>query len=224
MDEEGVACRDVSLIENGILKGLLSSRTPAKSGEQSNGHARAGGVVPSVIQVASSNKKSFQQLKEELINAAKEEGLAFAYMVRGVTPVSEALSGDADTVGSILQMQQGPPEPTQFRLTKPYSVVRVYPDGREEPVRGVEFGIMSINVLRNVLATSDDETVYAYPVNASNPLSGLSGLIVRLGAAGLPTQGNYATIITPSLLIGGIDLKKAAGSYPKLPIVSYPLK
>jgi hypothetical protein len=224
IDDEGVPSRDVNLIENGMLKSLLSSRAPVKGVDQSNGHGRGGGVSPSVIQITSANKKSYQQLKQYLINAAKEEGLAFGYIIRGLTPASEALSSDADAVESILQLQQAPPEPTQFRLAKPYSVLRVYPDGREEQVRGIEFGIISINALKNILATSDDETVYAYPVGSINPLAGLSGIIIRLASSGLPVQGSFATVITPSLLINGIDMKKSTGNYPKLPIVSYPIK
>jgi predicted Zn-dependent protease len=224
IDDEGVPSRDVNLIENGMLKSLLSSRAPVKGVDQSNGHARGGGVSPSVIQITSANKKSYPQLKQDLINAAKEEGLAFGYIIRGLTPASDALSSDADAVESILQLQQAPPEPTQFRLAKPYSVLRVYPDGREEQVRGIEFGIISINALKNILATSDDETVYAYPVGSINPLAGLSGIIIRLASSGLPVQGSFATVITPSLLINGIDMKKSTGNYPKLPIVSYPIK
>jgi hypothetical protein len=224
MDEEGVPSEDVSLIENGMLKTLMSSRAPVKGVEKSNGHARAGGVSPSVLQVLSSNKKSYPQLKEDLINAAKEEGLPFGYIVQGITPASEALTDASDVVESILQLQQGPPEPTQFRLTRPYSVIRVYPDGREERVRGIDFGSISINSLKNVLATSDDEIVYDYPLNSINPLSGLGGIIIRLASSGISSQGSYATVITPSLLINEIDMKKMTGNYPKLPIVSYPIK
>jgi predicted Zn-dependent protease len=224
MDDEGALCRDVSLVENGILKNLLASRAPVKGAEQSNGHGRGGSATPSVIQVSSSNKKSYQQLKQDLINAAKEEGLAFAYVVRGLTPASEAMNSDGDAVDSILQMQQGPPEPTQFRLTRPYSIFKLYPDGREEPVRGIEFGSISINSLKNVLETSDDETVYTFPANSASPLSGLAGTIIRLATSGISGSGSYATVITPSLLISGIDLKKSSGRYPKLPIVSYPAK
>jgi predicted Zn-dependent protease len=222
IDEEGVPSRDVSLIENGILKNLLSSRAPVKGAEPSNGHARGGGAAPSVIQIASSNKKSYQQLKQDLINAAKEEGLAFGYVVRGLTPPSEALEADADSGDSLIQ--QGPPEPTQFRLTKPYYVFRVYPDGKEELVRGIEFGSISIQAFKNVLATSDDETVYAYPVGSAGSLAALGGSLSRLVASAGSGGGNYATVMTPSLLISGIDMKKSGGTYPKLPIVSYPIK
>jgi hypothetical protein len=91
-------------------------------------------------------------------------------------------------------------------------------------VRGIEFGSINVNALRNVIATSDEEIVYSYPVSGANLVSGLSGLVTSLASSGGLGQGSYATVLTPSLLIGGIDLKKSGGSYPKLPIVSYPTK
>jgi predicted Zn-dependent protease len=223
IDEEGVPARDVSLIENGILKNLLTSRTPMKGMAQSNGHARGGAAVPSVLQVISANKKTYQQLKQELINSVKEEGLDFGYLVQGITPVSEAMS-DSDSLESLLVSQQGSQESTQFRLTKPFSVFRIYADGKEEMVRGIEFGSINVNALRNVIATSDEEIVYSYPASGANLVSGLSGLINLLGSVGGSSQGVYTTVLTPALLIGGIDLKKPGASFPKLPIVSYPAK
>lgn len=221
IDEEGTPGRDVSLIENGILKSLLTTRTPVKGIAQSNGHARGGTAVPSVLQLSSTNKKTYQQLRQELVNAAREEGLEYGYLVRGITPVSEAMS-DSDSLESVLISQQSPPDSTQFRLTRPFCVYRVYPDGREEMVRGIEFGNISANALRNVVATSDEDIAYAFPVSGSNLLSGVSGLIMLLGSSGGMSPGGYATVITPSLLMNEIELKKSRGQYPKLPIVSYP--
>src|SRR6185295_10352068 len=40
-DDEGVAAERVSVIEGGILKGLLMTRTPRKEIAHSNGHARS---------------------------------------------------------------------------------------------------------------------------------------------------------------------------------------
>jgi predicted Zn-dependent protease len=225
VDDEAVPGQDVSLIENGILKNLLTSRTPVKGIAGSNGHARGGAAVPSVIQVISTNTKTHEQLKQQLIDAAKEEGLEFGYLVRGITPASNALGReDSDVLESVLLRQQSPPESSQFRLTKPYSIFRVSPDGKEEMVRGIEFGAISINFLKNVLATSDDEIVYEYPVNNSNLFSGSSVILSLLGTSAVLSQAGFTTVITPSLLIGGIDLRKSGGSYPKLPIVSYPTK
>jgi len=121
--------------------------------------------------------------------------------------------------------QQGPPEPTQFKLTRPYSIFRVYPDGREERVRGLEFRSLSINILKNILATSDNDVVYDYPVSAPNIGSGvLSSLLSILGGAGRTGQDYYATVITPSFLIGEIDMKRISGNFQKPPIVDYPMK
>ncbi len=200
IDDEGVPCQDVSLIENGILKNLLTTRTPVKGFAQSNGHARGDSAAPSVVQISSTNKKSMAQLKQELINAAKEEGLPFGYIVYGVTPGTAG--GGTSAILSMLLSRQTQAEPTMFRMANPYSVVRLYPDGKEEPVRGAEFGSIHINSLRNILSTSDDETIHDFGIGSAHP----------------------ATLITPSLLISGIDFKKSlgAGTYPKLPIVSPP--
>lgn len=201
VDEEGVPCQDVSLVENGILKNLLATRTPAKGITQSNGHARGGSAAPSVIQISSTKRESMAQLKQDLINTAKEEGLPFAYIVYGIAP-GAALGGASANLAMLLS-RQNQMEPTQFKLANPYSIFRIYPDGKEEPVRGVEFGSIHINTLRNILATSEDETVYDFGTGSSS---------------------HPATVITPSLLVTGIDLKKSfgAGTYPRLPIVSAP--
>lgn len=224
IDEEGVLAKDVILIEGGMLKGLMASRAPVKGGAQSNGHGRGGNPAPSVMVVTSSNKKPHAQLKQELINAAKEEGLAYGYIVRGLMPTSDVVSGDEDIIESLVVSQQNPPEPTQFVLSKPYSIFRVYPDGKEELVRGVEFGSISINAFKNVLATSEDEFVYNYPVTSSSILGSTSAILSLLGGGGASNVEYNATVITPSMLISGIDLKKSKGSYPKLPIVTHPAK
>ncbi len=221
VDEEGVPGQDVSLIENGILKNLLTSRAPVKGMEQSNGHARGGAAAPSVIQVLSSNRMAYDELKKKLIEAAQEEGLKVAYIVRGITPVLEA-QADRDAIQSRLLPSRGLPDPGQLSLTNPCLVSRIYADGREELVRGVEFGTISANALRNVLATSDDEFIHEYQLSAAS--SGLSGMGILSIVASAGGGSNYATVITPSLLIGGIDLRKATGNYPKLPIVSSPIK
>ena len=203
-DNEGVPAQDVSLVENGILKNLLMTRAPVKGIEASNGHNRGNGAAPGVIQVISENKKPYDQLKQNLIEAAREEGLAYGYIVRGLVPAAEIDGAQA------LQMIQdllggNRLDPSQFRLANPYSIFRLYPDGREERVRGLEFGIVSVNALRNILAVSEQETVYNYFLSATD------------GAMA-------ATVITPSLLINGISLKKSAGVHPKPPVVDFPIQ
>jgi hypothetical protein len=62
---------------------------------------------------------------------------------------------DLDDIESLLFSTTGSQDPTQFGLTKPYLIFKVYPDGKEEMVRGVEFGSLNITTLKRVLATSD---------------------------------------------------------------------
>jgi predicted Zn-dependent protease len=226
IDEEGVPSRDVQLIQDGMLRNLLTTRVPIKGFAQSNGHSRGGAPAPSVIRVASTNKFTPAQLKQELINAVEDEGLPFGYIVKGLIPPSEAAEmASTDIVSGLLMQQQGPPDPTQFKLTTPYSIFRVYPDGKEELVRGLEFRSLSINMLKDILATSDNEIVYDYPVSRSSISSGiLSSLLSVLGGGGLSGQEYYATVITPSFLIGEIDMKRISGNYQKPPIVDNPMK
>ncbi len=226
IDDEGVQSRDVQVVDNGILKNLLTTRTPVKGFDQSNGHCRGGSSAPSVIRITSTKKYTMDELKQELIKAVEEEGLPFGYIVKGLTPPSVAAELEGSDVMSLLLMQQqGSPPPNQFQLTKPYLVFRVYPDGREELVRGIEFRSLSVNAFKDIIATSDKAFVYDYPVSAPNVSSGLlSSILNLLGASGLLGQEYYATVITPSMLIGDIELKQIAGNYRKPPIVNYPLK
>jgi predicted Zn-dependent protease len=216
IDEEGVPAREVNLIEDGILKNFLSSRIPAKGAGQSNGHAR-GGANPGVIRITSSNRKPDAELKRELIDAVREEGLPFGYIVRGLTDIT--LADDATAVVTVLNLLSSPATqgPNQFRLPVPSMIYRIYPDGREERVRGIEFDLINVSAFRNILATSEGDTVYNYQLS---PLSGSGGILSLL--TGTSIRENYATVITPSLLVNGIDLKKSTGNYPKPPVVAYP--
>lgn len=224
VDDEGVPCSDVTLVRDGILKSMLTSRTPVKGFPKSNGHTRGGAPVPSVIHVTSSNTMTPDELKQELLNTVSDEGLPFGYIVKGIIPPSAGSEfSSSDILSSLLMQRQGAADPTQFSLTKPYSIYKVYPDGKEELVRGLEFRSHSINILKDILATSDDETVYDYPVIAGGGSGVMSSILSLLGSSGASSQ-YYATVITPSLLISEMDLKKTTGNFSKLPIVDYPLK
>jgi hypothetical protein len=208
------------------LKNLLTTRAPIKGFAQSNGHSRGGSPAPSVIRISSVNTRTAEELKQELLNVVRDENLPYGYIVRGMTPAAEVAEMDgSDIIAQALVPRRGSPEPTQFRLTNPYSAFRVYPDGKEELVRGIEFRSLNIRALRDVVATSDEEIIYNYPVSAADISSGsVSSILRMLGTAGVSGQEYYATVIMPSLLFEEVEMKASAGSYQKLPIVAYPLK
>jgi predicted Zn-dependent protease len=223
IDDEGVRGQDVQLIQDGMLKNLLTTRTPVKGFNQSNGHFRGGSPVPSVIHITSTNGLSSEDLKQELIDAIEDEGLPYGYIVKGLTPPSEVAELAGSNILSSVLSQSGAPAPTQFTLTRPCSVLRVYPDGKEEPVRGIEFRSLNISALRNIVATSDDEIVYNYPASAAGSASSTLGSIVSLLGGGMLSADYYSTVITPSLLINEIDFKKISGNFEKPPIVDPPM-
>src|SRR5262249_15258061 len=80
VDDQGVTARRVSLIEQGVLKTLLMSRRPGKNMPQSNGHGRAGVPGRETAQIGnlfiqSSDGKSYEDLKQQLIKMCNEENL-----------------------------------------------------------------------------------------------------------------------------------------------------
>ena len=88
---------------------------------------------------------------------------------------------------------------------------RVYPDGREELVRGLRFRGMSTRSLRDNLAASEETTLFEF-INNAAPLA-------LLGAGGFlaPTS-----VISPALLFEEIELEIPQEQLPKRPIVSPP--
>lgn len=93
LDAQGVSpVKEVKLIENGILKRLLSSRVPTKKIKASTGSMRFGvrpraivlNVVPGTLAVSAPNGSTSAELKAELIKAAIEEGMDYAYIVRKI--------------------------------------------------------------------------------------------------------------------------------------------
>ena len=223
VDDEGARAQEVSLIENGVLKTLLMSRSPVKGLDKTNGHFRGAATTPSVIRLTARKGLSGKKLKDKLTKAVKSEGLEYGYIVRSVIPPSEADDLEEIDIRAMM-FSQFSMDSTQFKLSRPVMVYRVYPDGKEELVRGAEFGSISIKSFENVAALSKDEYVYNYLASSSEQqpfnisIRGFGSFMRRAGG------GNYSTIITPSFIISELDLKKSSGNYRKPPIVGYPSK
>ena len=135
VDLEGVIPdKELVLIENGVLKNMLNGRTPTKKYLHSNGHKRMNIrearpiLMPGNLHLSSAN--SFGDLKKKLIEAAKEEDLDYAYIIRGY---------------------RGMP----FEVYRVY-----VSDGREEPVRGAVLQDFNLKSFKRLLGTSDREMIY----------------------------------------------------------------
>jgi hypothetical protein len=89
VDFEGVVPeKEFYLVENGVLRSMLNRRQPTKKISGSNGHFRfnfnSGNpqIGPGNLLVTSTDTYSKEALKQKLIDAAKEEDLDYAFIVR----------------------------------------------------------------------------------------------------------------------------------------------
>jgi predicted Zn-dependent protease len=147
-DDEGVEAKRTTLIENGVLTGLLHSRETAGFFKiPSNGHSRAeGNQIPaprmSNILVESSNQMPLHYLKEELMKIVRNSGTDYGLMMEG-------------TFGGWTS-----PEDAVF-TTYPAKVFRLYPNGKQERVRSVSVVGTPHAALNNIVMTSDEFGVFS---------------------------------------------------------------
>jgi len=77
----------VVIVDNGILKNFLMSRTPIEGFSNSNGHGRAQAGMQAASRQSNmfvESKKPFtkEQLKKALIAEAKKQGKEYGYLLR----------------------------------------------------------------------------------------------------------------------------------------------
>jgi len=149
-DDQGIPARRVSLVDGGLLTDFLMSRRPGKGRLQSNGHGRngyPGRESPQIgnLIVTAKDGKSSEELKKELLKAAKEERLEYGIIIRASN------SNGNGPVGS------------------PVMTYRVkVSDGKEELVRVAGAGGLNVQGLRHLIAAGNDST-------AAHRLVGTSG-------------------------------------------------
>lgn len=205
-DEEGIAPQRVAVVENGVFKRFLMSRTPRKGFEHSTGHGRSTRVAPvrahpTNLVLSSAKPLSEKELVRRALAAAKEQELPY------VLVVDRLASFDAsDATASLLRNDAG-------MLSSPAVIKRVYPDGREQLVRGAHFATVPLQALKDLLAIGTTPTAYNYVG---------SGLGRRFDMLYQGTDGIAISIVAPSLLFRDLDLKAPHGAQRKPPIAPHP--
>lgn len=192
-DDEGVAAQRVTLVEHGVLKNFLMSRSPLVGFPNSNGHGRRQlGNVPVSRQgnliVQSSKTVSSAKLREMLIEEIRRQGKPFGLLI-------DDLEGGFTFTGRGL--------PQAFQLT-PLVVYRVYADGRpDELVRGVDISATVLVALTKIAATGDTPEVF-------NGYCGAESGFVPVSA------------VAPAMLVSEIEVQKKETSTDKPPILPPP--
>jgi predicted Zn-dependent protease len=192
-DDQGVKGEKVSLVQKGILKNFLLSRTPVKGFINSNGHGRAStGRAPmarmSNLIIRSENEVEKQELKKLLIQEVKKQNKDFGLIIKKMT------GGETNTTSYDFQA---------FKAT-PLLLHKVDPEtGQETPVRGVEIVGTPLISINKIIATGNDY----------KPFNGFCG--AESGYVPVST-------IAPSILISEIELQKTTSEKEKKPILPPP--
>jgi predicted Zn-dependent protease len=149
-DDEGVKARPVTLIDKGVLRDYLKSRTPIAGSLHSNGHGRAEGTADPMgrmgnLFLRSTKRVPIAELKRLMLEEVRRQGKPFGLIIRDIT------GGSTNTSNYGYQAFKGQP-----RL-----VYRVDAQtGAETLVRGVEMVGTPLTTVSKIVATSDTDGVF----------------------------------------------------------------
>lgn len=180
VDDEGLPGQRVLLVQDGILKDVLMSRSPTRRRAGSNGHGRAAlhefvsGRVGNLV-VRPRTSLGARQLKEELLRQARDFGLQHAVIVRRLRGEEHREDGELLSVPVMVY----------------YVDVR---DGSERLVRNAKFSGVTLRALRDIVAAGDAMHVYNF---------------YQLGPYKTYRGQVQASIVHPSVLISEMELKRS---------------
>ncbi|MCU0690692.1 MAG: metallopeptidase TldD-related protein [Polyangiaceae bacterium] len=146
IDSEGVPATSARLIRQGVFRGFLMSRTPVRGFARSNGHgrrqpgyrpvARQGNLIVDPARVTTRGA-----LRDALLAEIRRQRRPFGFRV-------------AEVAGGYTTTERGDP---QAFVIQPVMVFKVFPDGREQLVRGVSLEGTPLSVLSNIMAARQIE-------------------------------------------------------------------
>ncbi|HEX4404004.1 MAG TPA: metallopeptidase TldD-related protein [Polyangia bacterium] len=192
-DDEGVPAQRATLVDGGVLKTFLLSRSPTRGFTHSNGHGRRqeGRVVVSRqgnLVVEPTVAVPVAELRRRLRAEAQRQGKPYGLLFRDIS-------------GGFTNTARGGPQ--AFKVL-PILVYRVWVDGRpDELVRGVDLVGTPLAALSKILAASDDYQTF-------NGYCGAESGFVPVSAT------------SPSLLVEQIESERRDKGSDKPPILAAP--
>jgi predicted Zn-dependent protease len=194
-DDEGIKARPVTVVDKGILKTFLLSRSPVQGFDHSNGHGRRQPGLEVVARqsnliviVESAKSVPDARLREMLIAEAKKQNKPYGLYFREVT------GGFTNTARQGLQA---------FKVM-PIIVYRVYTDGRpDELVRGADIVGTPLESFSKIVATSNRTEVFN-------------------GYCGAESGSVPVSAISPAILVSAIEIEKRAKSQDRPPLLPMP--
>ncbi len=197
-DDQGVPAQSVTLVEGGRLRALLMSRNPSREFARSNGHGRGfigdPRAAAGCMLVTAEPGADAAALRQELLEAAADEGLEFALRIASFGSVGDGggrFGGD------------GP---------SPLMMYKVYPDGHEELVRGAEIARIDLKSFKRVLAAGDTPYLYNTPGSEGQTYIVPALLFEELDLAKIDRDFDKPPILPSPLARGGQEITIRAAS------------
>jgi TldD protein len=193
-DDQGVKSRKVTLVDKGILKNFMMSRTPVENFPNSNGHGRKNrGFAPVGRQanliIESDKTESFDSLKQQLIAECKRQNKPYGL-------IFEDISGGFTFTGRYM--------PQAFKVI-PLMVYKVYvDDGHEELIRGVDIVGTPLTSFSKIIMAADDPDIFN-------------------GTCGAESGWVPVSAISPSLLLSEIEIERSQKGQERPPLLPSPL-
>jgi predicted Zn-dependent protease len=189
-----VKARRVAVVENGVLKTFLMSRTPIEGMPQSNGHGRKQvGLSPVarqsnlVVEVAPAGVQP--DLKKTLIAEIKKQGLPYGLLF-------DDIQGGFTFTGRTI--------PNAFNVL-PLMVYRIYQDGHEELVRGADLIGTPLTTFSKIVAADRNVAVFN-------------------GVCGAESGGVPVSASSPGIFVTQVEVQKKSKSQERIPILPAPFE
>ncbi len=191
-DNEGVPARPVAVLERGIVKAFLMSRTPIEGMPVSNGHGRkqpgfAATARQSNLIVRVAKPVPRAELKRMLLAQVKQEKKPFGLLF-------EDVQGGFTITGRTF--------PNAFNVL-PILVYRIHPDGREELVRGVDLIGTPLTAFSKIAAGDTQVAVFN-------------------GVCGADSGWVAVSAVSPGILVSQVEVQKSAKSPERRPLLPAP--
>ena len=193
-DEECVPAQPVHLVENGVLKTFLMSRSPTRGITKSNGHGRRQPGMRVVarqgnLMVNSTKQVPFDELRAMLIEECKKQDKEYGLLFKDIS-------------GGFTMTRRFMPQ--AFKVI-PILVYKVYADGRpDELVRGADIVGTPLTCFSQIVCTGDDPDVFN-------------------GMCGAESGSVPVSAISPSILVEQIEIEKKQKAQDRPPILEAPI-
>ncbi len=194
-DDEGVAAERVAVIDRGVLKNFLMSRSPVQGFSHSNGHGRrqSGHAVVARqgnLLVNAHAPVSDTRMRQMLIAQIRAQKKPYGY-------IFDDISGGFTFTGRVT--------PNAFSV-QPVTVWRVWADGRpDELVRGVDLIGTPLTIFQRILAAGQSPAVFN-------------------GSCGAESGWVPVSAVAPDLLIQEVEIQRSVKAHERPPLLSPPTR